>query len=443
MKIKKVGVLCFLLFLTVRVTAQNFVPLKPKQVSPSAIRRTLRVGDTMPNVLMNRLVNYRSEQVRFNDIKKKLTILDFWSSSCSSCIDLFPHMLQLQNRFKDEIQIILVNGKSKKYGDDVSKISGILKKVKYRTKTEITLPVVYNSEILDNYFPYVTVPHEVWIDQQGKVVAITGAAEITEGNIEAFINGRKISLRQKNDVTINLANQNLSELYHGENPIKTPPLFSSTLVRGRIDGINSSGIRVAQTGDVYGMYIANQPLLALYRSAYRDIIKYPDNQLIFKNTDSLLFHKLDYSDTSSAAELYSYDLISAPGEINKLLKYMQSDLDKVFHISLANEKRILPCYVVTLAGSESVHSRGGEAIWDTKSKVKYIQNYPVNQILTELNKQCKIPLIDETGSQRNMDIELPANLEDGEELIKALMKSGLKVQKTFRDLDVIIFKDKQ
>jgi len=438
--------ICFLLFFfgfEEGLIAQTFVPITKITNNQSDLKNKLVIGDKLPDIYLAHITNYSEGKANLYDLRGKLTILDFWSSSCSSCIDLFPHMQQMRDQFKDQLQIILVNGKSALVNDDEAKIKAILTKVGKRTGTIIKLPIIYNCNVLDNYFPYVKIPEEVWINDKGIIVGITGPAEVNSNNIKSILDGRDIHMRYKNDSHIDLGKQTLNELLYGNDQILNKPLFTSTLLKGMIDGVNGTGIRRNEKGNIYGFYIVNQPLLSLYRSAYRNIINCPDNQIVFENVDSSLFKKLDFMDTALYSQLYSYDLTAPAGEIKDLLQYMQSDLEKFFHLSVTTEKRELKCYVIQVPiNPNTISTAGGEAVWETKAPTKYIRNYPVNQVLSELNRVSTVPLIDETGMIQNIDMKLPENLENTNEIIDALKGVGFEVKEEIREMDMVIIRDK-
>lgn len=160
---------------------------------------TLLIGDKVPDIVLQNVLYHSDTKIRLADLKGKLVILDFWSSWCGPCIKLFPHMDSLQREFGNKIQIILVNGKSKASKDDATKIAKIIERTRLKTGVNIQLPVVYDCEILDNYFPYQQIPHEVWIGFDGKVIAITASAEVNRKNIESILAGRKVDMPVKAD----------------------------------------------------------------------------------------------------------------------------------------------------------------------------------------------------------------------------------------------------
>src|ERR1700748_3257894 len=126
--------LLFLFFLYCLPTIcfpQNFKPI-PENQKKNELQGALSSSDKVPDIAFTNKINFGNNSNLYG-IKKRLIILDFWNSSCSSCIDLFPHMQVLQKKFGDQVEIILVNGKSKLYHDDRNKIMNVLQKVKNRT----------------------------------------------------------------------------------------------------------------------------------------------------------------------------------------------------------------------------------------------------------------------------------------------------------------------
>src|SRR5581483_12501346 len=84
------------------------------------------IGDRVPDFRFDEVMNYPQKQATLSTLRAKLTILDFWSTSCSACVALFPHMENLKKKFGDQLAIILVNGKTQVWHDTEDKIRSLL-----------------------------------------------------------------------------------------------------------------------------------------------------------------------------------------------------------------------------------------------------------------------------------------------------------------------------
>lgn len=416
--------------------------------SPSETK-PLSIGDAVPDVTFEHLLNYKSPTAKLSDFRGRLVILDFWSTTCGSCIGLFPHMQSLAHEFKNDLQIILVNGKTDAFHDTRSKIQSLLERLRKVSNLDIQLPIVYNCKTLDSYFPYSTIPYEVWISKGGKFIAATDGIEVNEANIRAVIEGKTIKMHTKKDVDFNLDTHSLSYLVFAAYTTVPTPLYSSVLVKGLIDGL-SMGIGVRRISDsqnsLYnGWYATNLPLLEIYRSAFRNIMKYPDNRIIIQSKDSAEFHPVNYRDTSMYSHVFSYDITVPPCSFNKLLEYVREDLNNKFQTTVSDERRMVECYVLgrTPRTSKSYTKGGAEAFFLNGIYArKYIRNYPLQAFVNDLNsKYFQTPLVNNTHLKINVDINLPKELTQ-QSIIQALKNAGFSVTREKKEMEVTVIKDK-
>jgi thiol-disulfide isomerase/thioredoxin len=168
-------------------TSRNRVYVGPREDIESEIG-PCKVGDTVPDIEFIHSCN--CDTVKLSDFKGKFVILDFWATWCENCIEDIPRLDALQNEFPDEIQILLVNVDGD--GDVDNKITESFKKKKLISKATTGL-ITVNSDIACALFPRQGIPHYVWINTEGKVIAITDSKEITKENIHRMLNGDKIS----------------------------------------------------------------------------------------------------------------------------------------------------------------------------------------------------------------------------------------------------------
>ena len=399
--------------------------------SPSSNIRFLSIGDTVPDIEFDNVINYPVSKIHLSDFRQELVILDFWSSSCSSCLELFPHLQQLQNHFTGKLQIMLVNGKSRLYKDTESKIHDIL--LRYRNRTgDLDLPVIFDCTSLDDWFPWRVIPHEVWI-RFGKVIAITSAESVNEVNIQAVVDGKQANLPLKSDEMIDLHTQSLSDLAR-------KPLYASIVVEGSIDGLNGLGV-IHDTVDpaLYtGWYLVNQPLFQIYRAVFEEQMTSPMNRVVFDFYNRQLIRW--FRDNT----LFSYQVSVPPLARPALLKYLEQDLTSKFHITFKTEKKLRNCYVLkSNPESDIPFSKGGESKWvvDDLDRHKYIRNYALDLILENFNALSSLPLLNETGISAKLDLDIPYEKLTEQTMIASFRKAGFSVTLEPREINVLIMTD--
>lgn len=424
MKFKTCAAVMLLLLSQVKLPAQSTNDITP-----------LSVGDNVPDVRLEHLVNYSSgTSVNLSHFNSKLIILDFWSSWCSACISLFPHIDSLQQRFNGDMQVLLVNAKSNISGDNALKITSILQRVKTRTGKAISIPVVYNCAALDEYFPCDIFPHEVWISD-GKVIAITSALEVTEANIQSALTGNKLNLHEKKDILNYDTNQPLlSTTAEKENSL----IFFRSLITGYVEGIGgSSGLRM-KDDKVSGYFSLNSSLFSLAKEAYSNEIVYPDNRIVVESANK--YFAVSYNDTAIYHHSYCYDLITPPSDEATIHSYIQNDLKKYFNIDLHKEIRKAKCLVLTRDSSASIITTIDSADIDIEKETvhKYIHGYTPAFIIKLLNRYTTLPIIDDTNSDGLININLPYNLNDVPALQQAFAQSGFQLTREEIPLEVIV-----
>ncbi|NNU34418.1 TlpA family protein disulfide reductase [Mucilaginibacter sp. S1162] len=153
----------------------------------------LKIGDRVPDITLTNLLYYKTTTAKLADFKGRAILLDFWATWCSNCINGLPHMDSLQRQFDGRLQVFLVN--CKKTGDDLGQIKALFKRIGIKPN----LPVAIQDTACSSYFRFTALPHYVWINQQGVVVAITGKKEVTGANVDHLVRYGHVDLPVKSD----------------------------------------------------------------------------------------------------------------------------------------------------------------------------------------------------------------------------------------------------
>jgi thiol-disulfide isomerase/thioredoxin len=95
-------------------------------------------------------------------LKDKIIVLDFWATWCVPCIEGFPYMQKVYNKYKDEKNIVfmIMNSGSKNSLQDA---------INWVNQNKFTFPIYYNDRKLAEAFNVTTIPSTFVIDKMGKI----------------------------------------------------------------------------------------------------------------------------------------------------------------------------------------------------------------------------------------------------------------------------------
>jgi len=163
--------------------------------------KAFTIGDMVPDITLNHLINYKTSIIKISSFRGKLLILDFWAIWCSGCIHEFSKLDSLQKQFGTNLQILLINEEGEKSStENQKKVKAFFVLQQKKHSGSFSLPsTLKRTEILDQLFPHVFIPHFVWIAPDQKIIAITSGEEITRKNIEAVLKGAPLKMAAKTD----------------------------------------------------------------------------------------------------------------------------------------------------------------------------------------------------------------------------------------------------
>ncbi|SKB40605.1 Thiol-disulfide isomerase or thioredoxin [Sphingobacterium nematocida] len=388
--------------------------------------KPLKIGDTIPDSfkILN-VSNFKTETITAPDLKGKWTILDFWNTTCGSCIASFPKLHQLQSDFHDKIQVILLNTHK---GDTEPSLARFLKK----TETKLSLPYALGQEEVKSYFPHRFIPHCVWIDPTGKIVAITTSEQVNEDNLQMLTSGFISSLPTKRDDLF--FDVNMPLLVHDNGGADSLFAFRS-LLTPYLDGIGTTVGRRNMAGNRKRIFALNQSMYRLLQMAYPSILPKPRNRVIIESVDSLdVEAKLE---DRSLKNSFCYELIVPNTMPERIENYLMEDMARFFGLRVNEAKRMMPCYRIVADGSVKPSTSDIPIVQIGEHK-NLMKRVPLSFALAKLDHFFKTPIINETGKDPLVDLELPEDMNDEKALISSLKNIGLGVMLDTMEIDVAV-----
>lgn len=111
----------------------------------------------------------------------KPLILDFWATWCTSCMANFPKLDHFREVYGNNMSFLLVNS----YDTDTSKVAGVFE------EGNVKIPSIVLDGFLKQLFPHQAVPIYVWIDDFGRLGAISTSDFVNDNQIRVLLNRMK------------------------------------------------------------------------------------------------------------------------------------------------------------------------------------------------------------------------------------------------------------
>lgn len=428
-----------------------------------SVIRPLAVGDKVPDVLLKKLLNYQNPQARISDFRGKLLILDFWNSTCGTCIAGFPHMELLQQEFGNKIQVLLVNTESEE------RILQAGKKIRLPK-----LPSIVEDSVLTAMFPHSLAGYHVWIDQEG-VVRLKGPyVNSHAAKVAQLLAGQTISFVHE-EVEYN-SHKSLSALAGSVGqPIDQT---GSLIIKGSDDLGQLLGGHVArgvvdEVQRTYRNTYINRDVVQLYYAALEkkiDSLRVPDRipvntawpDVVLNVRDTLQFtHRFipstQLTDEQLLKSSFCYEQITPLNRTNEQRNAdMLNDLNRYFGRQYGlrgdMQKHEMTCYALIYKPQEkrkiTVPARDTELVEEevvvSGKRMRRYRGYKLRDVVAilahRINADRQVIWLDETGFDKGVDLIVPheQNINTLDDLRDVLRPLGLDIVVSKRNLDMLV-----
>lgn len=154
----------------------------------------LYVDGNIPDLTINKVINYKAHSFRITDFKNKLLIFNFWGTYCSACINRFEDEQQLQQQFANDVQFILVTD------EPAAKVKNTIRSWEQRHHKKFIFPLVVEDTILNKYIRSSYRPHFAWIDYWQRLIAQTNEYYINANCLSAALAIMKQQKKLKDEI---------------------------------------------------------------------------------------------------------------------------------------------------------------------------------------------------------------------------------------------------
>ncbi|MGJ1228242.1 TlpA family protein disulfide reductase [Sphingobacterium siyangense] len=462
----KITVLVILYFLVSMFSLSAQTPRKDSGADGLLIKY-LKIGDTIPQALWDIQLNVvghqaGSKQLTLRDYKdKKLIILDFWATWCSSCIASFPGLYKLQDDMDRQVKLLSVT-----YQDRAA-VEKFIGKSEFIQSNGLAnqFSSVVNDKLLTKFFEKDAIPFTVCIDNNGVVRALAMPSELNALALKRMI-------KDRNAVPI------AAKVLAFDRPLLQPYYdskinnyyYSSLLPYGQ--GISQASSFTVDSAHQYKhLVVPNLNVFMQYGIALQNaqnyiagLSKIRARRILEINAPDSIIHRLEQDRNFWK---YTYESVSpVVWNDNIVYKKMESDLNFYFGMKASYQLRDVECLVMRRAdGKKPQQSKelakvptvilNGLVENDGSSDGKFLQkaqlgnDKPKNAFigveiknipnLFNLRSFSVFPfMVDETGLDEKIDLSLPDNLSDIDQLKQAFAAQGLTLSLEWRKMIMFV-----
>ena len=414
---------------------------EPRTAEGQSSIRPLQIGDTIPEELWHLPMkvtdkNGTDKMISLDEHRGKLIVLDFWATWCASCIQGFPKAERLQEKYAEEIKVLLVNPAQSK--DTPRRINDTFKKFKIKYGYSPRVDLMLQDTIFQQLFPHYALPHIVWIDQQGVFRAESEGSFLNDKIVSAALQGSFTAIDQKDDLRF-------KDKYPLITDIDKENRIASILLTGYVPGLGIRPQHVVEREGVMVYQIANHTLRYLYQIAYEDEFEgIFANRWIFTEPvakDFIAHFKIFGKDGSKFCFEASFPTSFTEYQACKLLR---DHLEYTFGVRAVRKSTLKEVYV--LKATEVVtafESNGGipETQFDPSQGDMYVRNVSLRTLMNcfgdLLNKSFEV----EVERDIKVDFLFPHDITDfnEKELIAYLQNNGIVAKRESKELEYVLF----
>jgi hypothetical protein len=409
-------------------------------------------GQRLPDLVLTGLHGRQAAQ-KLSAYNTTPLIIAFWSPTCEASVASLTRMEALQEKYQGRLQFLVANRQ-----DRDSTLRFFRRQALPATRN---YTMISGNKELEAAFPHKYFPWYIWVTREGTVRYITGLNNLTERNIERFLAGEDLPVRNRKDPDNFNADIPLIAEGNGRWLKNIPMYIYAAHCDPDANYINTNG-SFNERDSSYRFFAHCSSLRDLLIKAFSENGKYRFNQqgtvrLLVKDSAKYIWPaRSDEWDLWRQKNAYSFEMKVPAANWPQAHKIMQHYLVTFFNLDVRVEKKRLPCLVLVRTGKgNKLASKGGppsaNIAMTTTEPVRYIHNHPFEVLVANIRNRCVYhnypkPFVDGTGYKGNIDIQVNREAFDTLQLPalrEELRSYGLDLVEKDWLVDVLVIREKE
>ena len=386
-----------------------------------------------------------NDSIEIDPAKNKLTIIDFWSHSCSACIKSFPKIEEYRKTYEGDVEIILVNPESADSTANLFKIRKWIEKPKVK--------MISGDTVLQKMFAVKGMPFIIWIDSSTTVRAMTDGIPFNKKNIDRFLRNEDFAMNEKKRIYVtSFFDKNFED----------EMLAYSYLTKHQI-GVNNGTKKHRSFYERDITLSGGYSVVMLFQHAFEEGDKFDFGKpwsIVLKCEDPSIYRvpesREDY-DAWRKEYAYDYDMRVPLGKEKERYELMKDDLHRYFPIKAHIDTIQLPAYVlVKNHNRDMLKTKGGTPINTffatpkmangeiISPEKRQLVNQPYEKFSFRIKSLVEIklnkPFVDLVQYSGNVDVlfdELTLDFLTLEGLQEELLRYGLRLEERIMPIEVL------
>lgn len=309
---------------------QEIKPLKKGEYIPEAIWE-------MPLLLQN--LNGGTKTIKFNELKGKVILFDFWATSCKSCIEGFPKMQELNRKYGKDLAVILVNSKRNK--DSPRRLKAVFDNYKKAYNYELELPSLLDDTVFTSLFPHNGIPTHAWVDREGRLVGVDKGNDDLEKRIRRLIASEQVDILDMG-VIIN-ADRN----YNPALVDTVGKLSTSIFAKPLPNFLPTQQYAYYNNGHTH-FQLGNHPLISILQYAFsKELMGFSFYQYVF---DKDLKQGDKFKMSQVLKKIYWYEMYRADSlGSEQVRELVRADVMRYFQLEVIRKQALQDAYELTIS----------------------------------------------------------------------------------------------